>query len=305
MATAVNEIWQGYSGNQDSATILYLVEGASSWQNAMDLLEGVASPASGSSAPTEFDNMPRDDVSASEIDATSGLYSGSATYKRGSSEKSKPSGTEPDAAATSHSDASASNNNGTFSFEVALDTVRTREPIEDYVEGTAVVDREPQKYFPATGEPTIEHEGLNFADGLYQGADVLRPKGSFSFDYYPSNATCTHAYQSTVMNSVGKINSDVFRGYAAGEVLFASCRGESRNDKDWRLNLTFWVSPNVSSKTLAGIDVTNVGGWDYQWVHYREAIVDLGSGKKVAVEVPVQANLAKVYQSTTFGSLFP
>tara|TARA_R100000808_G_C2145033_1_gene152799 strand:+ start:234 stop:1130 length:897 start_codon:yes stop_codon:yes gene_type:complete len=298
MATAVNELWQGYSGNQDSATILYLVEGASSWQNAMDLLEGAASPASGSSAPTEFDNMPRDNVSCKEVDLSTGLYSGRATYKRGPKKSQQETGTSPTTDGTA-------NNNGTFSFEVALDTVSVREPIRDYVEGTALVDREPQKYFPAAGEPKVEHEGLNYEDGAYQGADVFRPSGSFSFDYYPSNSTCTHSYQTTVMNSVGKLNSDSFRGYAAGELLFWSCRGQSRNDRDWKLNLTFRVSPNVSSKKLAGIDVTNVGGWDYQWVHYVERIVDHGGGQKTAVSVPVQANLAVVYESTAFSALFP
>jgi len=129
------------------------------------------------------------------------------------------------------------------------------------------------------------------------GVDISVPVWNWSETHYLSDA---HLYQAAYYYLTGRVNSDVFRGYQPGEVLFLGATGQKRGDEKWEVTFKFAASPNRS-----GIQVGEIGGiakkgWEYLWVQYGDDVDELAC---VRIKKPVAVYVEQVYEEGAFSAL--
>ncbi len=134
------------------------------------------------------------------------------------------------------------------------------------------------------------------SDGTVHGVDVTMPALTFTINkvyssFSSANVAALSAY-------TGKVNSDSFQGFAAGEVLFLGASGGRRTDGKWDVAYKFSVSPNQSSFSVGNVSVGAKKGWDYAWVRYEDEV----SGNAV-VRKPAAVYVESVYESVSFANL--
>lgn len=140
------------------------------------------------------------------------------------------------------------------------------------------------------------------SDGV-EGVDITVPVYQFSETHTLAASQVTSGYRSTIFGLTGKTNSDSWKGYAPGEVLFLGATGSRRGtlaDDPWEITFRFAASPNVSSLSVGPISGIAKKGWEYLWVRYADA-EDTAAG--TVVKRPVAAYVERVYDAGSFGAL--
>jgi len=133
-----------------------------------------------------------------------------------------------------------------------------------------------------------------------EGVDIVVPVYQFSETHVLPDATVTDTYKAALMVMTGRVNSDIFRGFAAGSVLFLGAAGSKRGDGDWEITFRFAVSPNVGAITVGDITGISKKGWEYLWVRYEDAE---DAGAQSIVKRPVAAYVERVYTELPFTTL--
>jgi len=148
-------------------------------------------------------------------------------------------------------------------------------------------------------DPVIDFKGaIRPSDQSVEGCEITVPVFNFTeTHYFPVSSPPS---QATIFGVTGKVNSDAFRGFAIGEVLFLGASGSQQGDEDWQVDYSFAASPNVTGLSIGGITGITKRGWDYLWVYYANVQDDTG---KVVRRVPRQVNVEQVYQYTPFSGL--
>jgi hypothetical protein len=261
MPVTISPRFRSVSGGQNSRQIGYVVRGAETDNEALDELE--------LNTPIIYDGMPRESIEIDEIDYTQGHFFATVTYSRRK--------TEAESGAIE------------YNFDISLSNqkvVQSLSTVNSYV---------------ASGDSTDFKKAIAVdADGVPQGVDIRVPISSFEIRYYPLNAIVTTAYQKVVRDTVGKVNSTLFNGHAAGEVLFVGCSGSIRNDSDWELSYRFEVQPNQTGITIGDITGISVDGWDVLWVYYKQ---DTDDTTKRYIQIPKQVNVERVYERADFATV--
>jgi hypothetical protein len=143
------------------------------------------------------------------------------------------------------------------------------------------------------------------ADGV-EGIDITIPVYHFAETHSKPNAQITGAYKGVLFNLTGKVNSDGFRGFAPGEVLFLGASGSKRGsgwggaEADWEITYRFAASPNVTGLSIGPINGINKKGWEYLWVRYSD---QEDTAAKALVKRPIAAYVERVYHEGNFGAL--
>ena len=133
------------------------------------------------------------------------------------------------------------------------------------------------------------------------GVDIVQPVMNFAETHYFTQGKVTTTFKRKVAELTGKVNSDAFRGYDPGEVLFLGASGTLRGDKStslWEINYRFAVSPNRKQFNVGAISVSSKKGWDYMWVRYT----DKPDNGKV-LKKPSSVYVEQVYESGSLSSL--
>ena len=159
--------------------------------------------------------------------------------------------------------------------------------------------------YPAPGTTAPNFKGaIGVTADSVEGVDIVVPVYSFSETHVLPDATVTDAYKRTLMLSTGKVNTDLFRGFNPGEVLFLGAAGTKRGAPgeagDWEITYRFAVSPNETGLTVGDIAGIDKKGWEYLWVRYEDA--EDGAAQAV-VKRPVAAYVERVYPETAFAAL--
>jgi len=151
--------------------------------------------------------------------------------------------------------------------------------------------------YPAEADDTFG--AIGDTGDRVEGVDITVPVYNFSETHYLSLATVTQQYKLALFNLTGKVNSDSFRGFAAGEVLFLGARGSQRGQEDWEVTFNFAASPNKTNLTVgSGIhEITGIAkkGWEYMWIKYGRI-----AGTKHSHAVPVAVYIERVYDTDNF-----
>ena len=111
-------------------------------------------------------------------------------------------------------------------------------------------------------------------DGV-EGVDVTVPTYHFAETHTKYDADVTQAYKVTLRNLTGSVNSGLFRGFAAGEVLFIGATGQRYTSGLWNVTYHFAVQANRSNFTIGAISGIDKDGWDYLWVRFQDQVDEI------------------------------
>ncbi|KAA0215760.1 MAG: hypothetical protein DYG94_06340 [Leptolyngbya sp. PLA3] len=113
----------------------------------------------------------------------------------------------------------------------------------------------------------------------------------------------TSGYKATLFGLTGKVNSNSWKGFNAGEVLFLGASGSRRGtsaDADWEITFRFAASANALGISVGPISGISKKGWEYLWVRYADAE---DAGSNAIVKRPVAAYVERVYDEGNFSAL--
>ena len=133
-----------------------------------------------------------------------------------------------------------------------------------------------------------------------EGVDIVVPVFQFSETHYIANSAVTAAYIAKLFARTGQVNADVFKGFAAFQVLFLGASGSKRGQGDWEITFKFAASPNRSDFTIGEIEHIEKGGWEYLWVRYAD---EVDGTANAIVKRPVAVYVEKVYDLGDFADL--
>ena len=138
----------------------------------------------------------------------------------------------------------------------------------------------------------IGYDGENVS-----GVDITVPVWNWQETHYLTDAQLNApAYYALT----GQVNAAVFRGYAAGEVLFQGASGQKRGTGKWEITFKFAASPNKTGIVIGAISGIAKKGWEYLWVQYGD---DVDVAAKVRIKKPVAVYVEKVYAEGDFATL--
>ncbi len=153
---------------------------------------------------------------------------------------------------------------------------------------------------------TIKNSAAASCDGMIgwdgssvQGCDIIVPEQKFQEIQYFKDSKVTTNLKKKWTFSVGGVNADTFRGYAAGEVLLLGVSGRrSGTGKDdlWQVTFSFGVRENEVIQ-FGGESLPKCG-WDFVWYSW--------SKRKDANRISPQVKavyIEKVYKRVVFGEL--
>lgn len=175
----------------------------------------------------------------------------------------------------------------TMHITTAIDT-------ESYINASAGEggeDSEPPEKIDV--KKTIGWDGKKVA-----GVDIVVGVHNFSEDHTVAATKVTTAYRKKLSAITGCVNSDSFRGFAAGEVMFLGATGRRISSTHFSITYKFAVSPNSVNLEYGDIKVNEKKGWEYADVMYA----DDEAGDRI-VRAPMQVNIHKVYEEADFSDL--
>ena len=126
-----------------------------------------------------------------------------------------------------------------------------------------------------------------------EGVDITVPVYQFAETHFLPDAAVTPAYKLTLFALTGRVNQAIWKGFAAGEVLFLGASGSRRGLGPWEITYRFAASPNVSDLTVGEITGIDKKGWEYLWVRYTDAE---DTTAKALVKKPIAAYVERVYE---------
>lgn len=144
---------------------------------------------------------------------------------------------------------------------------------------------------------------IGFDGERVEGVDIVVPVYHFSETHYKSAASVSPSYRLALFSVTGTVNSDSFRGFAPGEVLFLGASGSRRGDDpddDWEITYKFAAQPNRTGITIGEISGISKKGWEYLWVQYAP---EVDSEHSQIVQKPVAVYVERVYPHGDFSVL--
>lgn len=145
------------------------------------------------------------------------------------------------------------------------------------------------------------------------GVDILIPALQWTETYDVPHSVITSDYIKLLSKLTGTTNSEDFRSFRPGEVLFAGCSGNQgwdseRGDGPWNLSYKFIASQNAEDLTESGGEDTRLTigsitdiekkGHEYLWVLYADVVENNTKSKQ-----PAGVYVNKVYESEDFALL--
>lgn len=153
----------------------------------------------------------------------------------------------------------------------------------------------------ANGGPAPDFGGaINFDGQTVHGVEVGVPTGSANEKWFMPDAMFTAAFRRTLMNTVGCMNTNGWRGYNECEVLLAGVSGQNRGDGVWVVTFKYQISLTEQNLLVGDILVPTKRGWDYLWIYYRDKIETMANGAKVLTKKAAAAYCERVYREVDF-----
>lgn len=157
---------------------------------------------------------------------------------------------------------------------------------------------------PDDFEQAIGVERDDSGSTTINGVDIIVPQYQFRETHWFTNSEINQAYKIAVADATGKLNDDIFRGFAIGEVLFMGASGQRDGidpDDLWQVTFSFAVQRNRTDVVITPLcTLAEVGGWDYVWCTYATK-EDLDAG--TTVRRPSCVYRERVYDSADFSTL--
>jgi hypothetical protein len=223
--------------------------------------------------PASVDGLGGRQVMVEPIDAERGLWEAAAHYRPLSRQPAEP----PPVGADSE-----------LEFVVSTSSVRITQ------------SRDTSGVYVPDGEPAPTPTGaIGLTDDGVEGCDILVPEARWSETHFFADATMTPTYRRQLLEIVGRVNDDTFRGHAAGELLLLGVRGRPRrSDAVWQVSFEFAFSSNATGLQVGEIEDIDKLGHDYLWVYYEPVV----EGDRL-VQRPAVVYVEKVYETADYALL--
>lgn len=155
--------------------------------------------------------------------------------------------------------------------------------------------------YAAPGRTAPDFQGaIGVTGNEVQGVDRVVPVYHFSETHYLEDSFVSQTYRMVLFNLTGTVNSDSWRGFAPGELLFLGASGSKRGEEDWEITYRFAASPNRTNLSVGPITGINKKGWEYLWVLYED---QNDSQAKKLVKRPIAAYVEQIYFYASFSAL--
>lgn len=213
-------------------------------------------------APETYNDLPRQSVAIAER-LTEMIWKVDVEY---SDDSSSPSDQEEE---------------DSYQFDISAGTKRIVHPIRH----------------KATYPNSVDYPSAGINNG--EGIDIIMPVPKFSETHKISPGRCSTSYRRKVAELVAKTNDKTFKGYNAGEVLFAGASGSRSGKEDWTVTFEFLLSFAQENITIGDITGIRKDPWDVIWCDYTERIYDDGERYKRVNAVHVD----QVYEEGNFNAL--
>lgn len=133
------------------------------------------------------------------------------------------------------------------------------------------------------------------------GTDVISPQVNYSESHVFKKFDFTA--QKLILSMIGKTNTDKFRGWDPGEVLFLGASAEKKSKLgSWNITYNFSVAKNqdLAINTTQGMQNFTKGGHQYVWFQKKKIINAAKDAVKWDIE---QIILSSVYKEDFFSKL--
>jgi hypothetical protein len=105
-----------------------------------------------------------------------------------------------------------------------------------------------------------------------EGADFPVPSSMFVIEFKHPTGFFNDVQAANAEAIQGHVNSTIFFGRAAGEIMFWSFRGQEGTDAETTIEYTFVRKPNLTGLTVGTITGIDKRGHDHIWFRYTDAI---------------------------------
>ena len=182
-----------------------------------------------------------------------------------------------------------------FQTDISWSTTgKTQKIFRSYnTESTLDFDRNPWQ------DPPDFDRLINCTPEGVEGVEITLPVLNFteSHKYKPSEVTSDLIQK--LSQATGSINSEKFRNFTKGEVLFKGISGNTSNDI---VTISFEFAVAESWTWTHGENLYSIEGWNYLW-YFNIPQMDLRTG--YTVQVPMAAYEEQVYPYIKFESFVP
>jgi hypothetical protein len=154
--------------------------------------------------------------------------------------------------------------------------------------------------FPA-GSPTDPHKGSIGVTkkGDVEGADIVVPALKLTYSFKHPAGVINESHARLLASVTGQTNSEAFRGFEPGELLYIGSTGEDGSETDASVDYVFVASQNATGLTIGDIVDIAKNGHDYLWIEFKN---ETESGQP-AVQ-PERVHIERVYDSFDFAAVF-
>lgn len=154
---------------------------------------------------------------------------------------------------------------------------------------------------PDIGVVSDWHNAIGVTDDGVGGIDIVVPQLAYEETHQIAHSTVVGGLVGVLHSLTGKVNNAPYKGFAAGELLFAGAAGRRRKTEDfWTINFKWQASRNATGIAVGAITVTSKDGWDYLDVQYESAEDATAS---MLVKKPIAARVYRVYERGDFSAL--
>jgi len=137
------------------------------------------------------------------------------------------------------------------------------------------------------------------ADGDVEGVEIVIPALKLTYTFNHPSGVVTEDFARLLASVTGMTNSATFRGFSAGELLFAGASGSDGSEAEASVSYSFVASSNETSLTIGDITGIAKAGHDYAWVEFED---DVDAGEPI--RPPKRVHVERVYDSFAFASVF-
>lgn len=128
-----------------------------------------------------------------------------------------------------------------------------------------------------------------------EGCEIVIPALKLSYTLRQPAGLITENYAKILASITGTVNSSTFRGFSAGELLFAGATGSDGTQAPAECTYTFIASAHATL-TIGNITFFKAGH-AYAWVEFTPAVVS-----NVAATNPLRVHVEGVYSSVDFAT---
>lgn len=152
-----------------------------------------------------------------------------------------------------------------------------------------------------SGDPADPHKGSIgvTAKGDVDGADIVIPALKLTYSFKHPSGVIDETQARALASVTGMTNSEEFRGFQPGELLYLGSTGEDGTETEASVDYVFVASQNATGLTIGEITGIAKDGHDYLWIEFKEEVED----GEPAVQ-PKRVHVERVYDSFDFAAVF-